>query len=75
MKYTYFNPPKNLTLGLKIKYRRKYMGVTQQELADIVGISRQSLSLYERDKIDPNFFVICCIAKALDLPLDYLAWG
>ena len=71
----YYHPPMNMTLGQKIKYHRKYLGIKQQEMAELVGVSRQILQKYESDIHDPPFFIISCIAKVLGVSLDYLAWG
>lgn len=71
----YYHPPMHMTLGQKIKYHRKYLGIKQQEMADMVGVSRQILHKYESDICEPSFFITACIANALGLTLDYLAWG
>lgn len=64
-----------MTLGQKIRKARLDRLYTQEHLAYLVGISRVQLIKYERDESDPRFLHICCIAKALGLSLDYLAWG
>lgn len=35
--------------GLKLKLNREKMGLTQEEVADKIGISRKSLSNYENE--------------------------
>ena len=64
-----------MTLGEKIRYHRRFLGIKQQEMSELVGVSRQILHKYENDICDPPFFIISCIAKVLGLSLDYLAWG
>lgn len=64
-----------MTLGEKIREARKDAELTQQELADKIGISRVQLIKYEKDISDPRFLHISCIAQALHISLDYLAWG
>lgn len=39
--------------------------MTQEALEDAIGISRQSIGLYERGKIAPPFETLASIAKAL----------
>ena len=38
-----------MTLGERIKQVRNFLGYTQQDLADLTGISRISISNYERN--------------------------
>lgn len=64
-----------MTLGQKIKQGRRDCEMTQKQLSARIGLSRIQLIKYENDESDPRFFHICCIAKALGLSLDYLAWG
>ena len=39
----------------KLKQIRKQSGLGQQELADILGISKSAVSMYEQGKREPNF--------------------
>ncbi len=64
-----------MTLGEKIKYHRKRRGIQLQDMAELVGVSRQALHKYESDIWIPPFPTISCIAKVLGVSLDYLAWG
>lgn len=64
-----------MTLGQKIKYHRRRRRIKSQEMAKLVGVSRQMIHRYENDLCDPPFFIITCISKVLGLSLDYLAWG
>ena len=43
---------------MNIKKFRRELGLTQQELADEIGISRISISDYERGKTEPPLFII-----------------
>ena len=71
----YYHPPMNMTLGQKIKYHRKYLGIKQREVAELAGMTRHALRLYENDVRVPSFYATASIAKVLGLSLDYLAWG
>lgn len=59
--------------GQKIKEARKKMNMSQQELADKVGISRYCMSRIEcGDDLNFTARTAVGIAKVLGLSLDYL---
>ncbi|EOO19562.1 MULTISPECIES: helix-turn-helix transcriptional regulator [Bacillus cereus group] len=58
----------------KIKIARVEKGLTQQELADIVNVTRQTISLIESNKYNPSLKLCIHIAKRLDKTLDKLFW-
>lgn len=60
-----------MKLGIKIKSAREEQGITQQKLADISGISRASIQLYERDKVDIPLNKIEILSNALGINADY----
>ena len=53
-----------------IKVWREYRGLTQQQLADMVGISKPYLSQIETGKRTGTTDVLSTIAKALDVSLE-----
>lgn len=63
-------------IGERIKNRRTELGMTQQELADAVNISRNSMSRIETSVV-PNMTVYTAmrIAKALGISMDFLVYG
>ncbi len=63
------------TFGENLKYERKVTGLTQQQLADKMGIKQQQLSRWECDEIEPAVSSIVAIAKALDVSYDDLFDG
>lgn len=63
------------SFGENLKYERKSAGLTQQQLADKMGIKQQQLSRWERDEIEPAVSSIVAIAKALDVSYDDLFDG
>lgn len=63
------------TFGENLKRERKLCGLTQQELADKMGISQQQLSQWECNKFEPTVSNIVAIAKALDVSFDELFDG
>lgn len=47
-------------LGIQIKKRRKVLGITQQELADLAGISINTVVAVERNEGNPKISTIYC---------------
>jgi putative transcriptional regulator len=59
---------------LKLKLARIEKSLTQQELADIVDVTRQTIGLIEKGNYNPTLNLCIRIAKALDKTLDQLFW-
>lgn len=53
------------TIGQKIQSRRKELGITQQELADITGVGINTLVAVERGLGNPSLKVLQKIAGAI----------
>lgn len=54
------------TIGERIKKLREDKALTQQQLANIMGISKSSLAMYETNKREPNLKTIkkfCCVLE------------
>ena len=49
-------------------------GMTQQALADAVGVSRQTIIAIERNKYSPSLEVAFRIAHELEVPLTEAFW-
>ena len=63
---------KTMTFGEKLKEARKNTGLTQEELAELIGISRAAVAKWETDKGLPDIENLKSIAKLLDVSIDYL---
>lgn len=48
--------------------------MTQAELADTVGVTRQTINAIERGKYAPSLDVAFLIAKTLGRPIDEVFW-
>ena len=59
---------------MKIKLARVEKGLSQQELADLVEVTRQTIGLIEKGKYNPTINLCIRIAKALDKTLNELFW-
>lgn len=57
------------TLGMQIKERRKALKITQKELADLAGISINTVVAAERGQGDPKISTYLAICKVLGLKL------
>jgi len=62
-----------MTVGEKIKYRRKTIGITQNRLAELTGIHPVSIRKYETDKMIPGQEHLNRIADALSTSANALA--
>lgn len=58
----------------RVKVARVKARLTQQELADAVGITRQTVSLIEKGKYNPSLKLCLQICYAVDEKLDGLFW-
>ena len=61
-------------LGRKIRKERKRIGLTQEEVADKVGISRVYVGYIEQGRHAPSLEVLEKIAKALKVRLSELLY-
>ncbi len=60
--------------NLKLKAARASFDMSQQELADRVGVSRQTINAIEKGDYNPTIRLCIAICKALDKRLDDLFW-
>ena len=58
--------------NLKLKAARAAKDLSQQALADIVGVSRQTVNAIEKGDYNPSIKLCISICKALDRTLDEL---
>lgn len=61
-------------IGRKVKLARVEYDLTQAELADRVGCTRQTILLIEADRFNPSLNLCTEIARALNKTLDDLFW-
>jgi putative transcriptional regulator len=58
----------------RMKAARAEKGYSQQKLADLVGVSRQTINTIERGDYNPTIKLCVAICRALDRTLDDLFW-
>lgn len=59
-------------LGINIKSERLRKNISQERLAELTNISRNSVSLIETGKINPTILKVIDIASALGVDLETL---
>ena len=57
-----------------VKFIRMKKGVTQEQLAKKVGVTRQTIGLIEKGDYNPTLSLCISIAKELNQTLDSLFW-
>lgn len=61
-----------MSFANNLKLLRKEKGITQEQLADMLAVSRQAVSKWESDNGYPETDKLLMIAKELGVSLDYL---
>lgn len=61
-----------MTFGEKLSILRKEKNYTQEQLADILGVSRQSVSKWESDIAYPETEKLIAMGKLFECSMDYL---
>ena len=60
--------------NLRLKAARAAKDLSQQQLAETVGVSRQTINAIEKGDYNPTIKLCLTICKALDKTLDELFW-
>lgn len=60
--------------NLRLKAARATKDLSQQTLADLVGVSRQTINAIEKGDYNPTINLCIAICKVLDKTLDELFW-
>ncbi len=62
-----------MTLGEKIKHNRIKKGLSQEKLAEIIGVSRQAVTKWESNQSMPSTENIIALSSIFEISLDILA--
>lgn len=65
---------KNMGKNLRLKSARALMDMSQQELAQKVGVSRQTINAIEKGDYNPTVNLCIAICRTLGKTLDDLFW-
>ncbi|MBE6908811.1 MAG: helix-turn-helix transcriptional regulator [Ruminococcaceae bacterium] len=60
--------------NLRLKSARAAKDLSQQQLAELIGVSRQTINAIEKGDYNPTINLCIAICKALDRTLDELFW-
>lgn len=60
--------------NLRLKAARAAKDLSQQQLANLVGVSRQTVNAIEKGDYNPTIRLCLAICHALDKTLDELFW-
>jgi len=64
-----------MAIGVKIKKSRAESGLTQEQAAEALGISRQTISNWENEKSYPDIISVLKMSDLYNVSLDYLLKG
>lgn len=64
-----------MSIGERITELRKKQEMSQGQLADAMGVSRQAVSKWENDQTSPDTIRLIQLAEVLDSDVEYLATG
>jgi putative transcriptional regulator len=65
---------KNIDIANNLKVARAAANLTQEELADLVGVARQTIGLIEAGKYNPSLKLCLLIARFTGKSLNELFW-
>lgn len=74
LQYLFYNMDMKKPERMKFKLARIEKNLSQQELADMVGVTRQTIGLIEIGNYNPSLNLCIKLSKALDKTLDSLFW-
>lgn len=64
-----------MSIGERIIQLRKEQDMSQGQLADLIGVSRQAVSKWENDTASPDTLKLIRLADVLGTEIEYLATG
>ena len=62
-----------MSIGKKIRSRREELGMTQDELAERIGVTQAMVAMIEKERKLPGVTLFADIAHELDTTMDALA--
>jgi transcriptional regulator with XRE-family HTH domain len=64
-----------MTIADRIQSLRKQKGMSQEELADKIGVSRQAVSKWESEQSTPDLDKVVIMSELFEFTTDYLLKG
>mgnify|MGYP000852415171 CR=1 FL=1 len=62
------------TVKNRVREIRSSLGMTQEQLAGLIGVARQSIISIERERYLPNIETALLISQSLNVPVEELFW-
>ncbi len=56
----------------QVRDLRTAKGMTQEDLAELIGVSRQTINAIEKEKFDPSLPTAFKMAKIFELPIEQI---
>jgi len=66
--------PEHPELGNALRQLRGEAGLTQEELAGAIGVSRKTINTVENGVFVPSTVLALRLAQALDVPFERIFW-
>ncbi len=63
-----------MTKNLRIKAARAAKDMSQKEVAEAIGVTRQTMNAIENGEYNPSLKLCIAVCKVLDKTLDELFW-
>ena len=64
-----------MNISDRIQTLRKAKGMSQEQLADAVGVSRQAVSKWESEQASPDLYKVVIMSELFDVTTDYILKG
>ena len=64
-----------IEIGARIKTARERAGMTQEKMAEAIGVSTQFVSDMERGVSGPSVYTVVCICRTLCASSDFILLG
>lgn len=64
-----------MSVGERITQLRKECGLSQGQLANMMGVTRQAISKWENDQTTPDTLNLIRLSEVFDRDIEYLATG
>lgn len=61
-----------MLMGIRVKEAREKLNLSQEQLGDMIGVSKVSICGYEKETRVPSLDVFIDLAQALDVDIKYL---
>ena len=62
----------NMVIGNKLKNARNEKGITQEQAAELLGVTRQSISNWENNRSYPDIISVIKMSDIYSVSLDHL---